>query len=797
MKRSSATSPFPLLLAGLAILAAFVFRVYRLNAQSLWYDEGVSAFMTGRGVTEILAAAAGDIHPPLYYLLLRGWAVLAGSSEFSLRFLSLFLGVVLVAMLYLLGREVASPREGAVAALLAALSPILVYYSQEARMYMLMATLALLSTLLLWRILAYEGHPSGRGSQRVLVVYVVATSALLYTQYFSFALLLFHNLYFAIRGRRFPASLWGRWAVAQGAIALLYLPWLSQVWGQVAAWQSSAPPVLLWPFVRDVFLAFTFGRSWPTVASPWAWFFLFLAGVGMAGLSWGQQRSKGNAPLFSLLFLLVPLAAMYLLSLRRPMPDIKLLLLALPPYLLLLGVGVVAVGRVVERLGLARARAALALAIPVAILAALAGALWSPLSALYFDPAYARDDYRGLARYIESSSSTGDAILLDAPGQREVFGYYYRGEVPFYALPLGRPADKERTVAELEAVAATHPRLWGVFWAAGESDPQGVVQGWLNQRGYQTQHRWFGGVQLVLYVFPGSGFAREDAPQTNFGDFIRLLRYRLEGGQPSATGGPSVVAGEALRLSLAWQAIGRVEGAYKVFTHLLDEDGLLWGQHDAEPGGGSRPTTTWAVGDRIVDNHGLPVLPGTPPGRYLVEIGLYATGTGERLPILGDGGKVVGDHLVLGSVEVRRPAAPPSLASLSPHRSAQVSVGPLRLVGYSLSLRGDTLSQERFRRGQEAQLTLFWQVVSPPQGDYPLALQLRDAEGHGTAVLLGRPLGGRFPTSHWEAGEVVRDQHLFPLSVGPGQYRLFLIVEDQAGKALAGDGLFLQKIEVE
>ena len=69
----------------LILLLATGLRFHRLAAQSFWNDEGNSARLSERSPRLIVEGTAGDIHPPLYYLLLRGWRALAGDSEFGLR----------------------------------------------------------------------------------------------------------------------------------------------------------------------------------------------------------------------------------------------------------------------------------------------------------------------------------------------------------------------------------------------------------------------------------------------------------------------------------------------------------------------------------------------------------------------------------------------------------------------------------------------------------------------------------------------------------------------------------------
>src|SRR5262249_50623929 len=86
-------------------------------------------------------------------------------------------------------------------------------------------------------------------------------------------------------------------------------------------------------------------------------------------------------------------------------------------------------------------------------------------SAYYFDPKYQRDDYRGLARLIAAAGAPGDGIILNAPGQAEIFGYYYKGDLPVYPLPRQRPLDLDATRGELNEILAHHSGVWLVLWA--------------------------------------------------------------------------------------------------------------------------------------------------------------------------------------------------------------------------------------------------------------------------------------------------------------------------------------------
>ena len=101
---------------------------------------------------------------------------------------------------------------------------------------------------------------------------------------------------------------------------------------------------------------------------------------------------------------------------------------------------------------------------------------------------------------IDALGRQGDASILDAPGQQEIFSYYYKGALPVYPLPRQRPLDPVATEAELAAILARHSRLFVVFWATGESDPQQVVESWLNTHAFKADDSWYGNVRLAIYA---------------------------------------------------------------------------------------------------------------------------------------------------------------------------------------------------------------------------------------------------------------------------------------------------------
>ncbi len=133
--------------------------------------------------------------------------------------------------------------------------------------------------------------------------------------------------------------------------------------------------------------------------------------------------------------------------------------------------------------------------------------------------------------------------------------------------------------------------------------------------------------------------ALQYAQTATLGGTARLLGYDL----PAATLSP----GEALSLTLYWQALAAEPRDLTVFVHLVDAEGQVRGQVDAWPAGGARPTSSWAPGEIIVDAHQVALDAAAPPGVYRLAVGLYDAATLARLPALDAGGQRCADDAVL------------------------------------------------------------------------------------------------------------------------------------------------------
>lgn len=230
-------------LAGILLLA-YALRLAGLTSESLWIDEGYSLALSGHSLGDVVRGTAADQHPPLYYLALWVWLGL-GRTIFSLRYLSVLIGTLGVAAGAWAGRALLGKRVGLLTGLLLACSPMHIWYSQEARMYILLALLTTLSVGLTWRIL----H-NGRG----WVWYALCTIPALYTHYFVAFVILAENLlvlaWVGLSGWQKSSGLSRKlllgWLGVQAVLGLAFVPWLPVAVYQTRFHQMSwvAPPSL-------------------------------------------------------------------------------------------------------------------------------------------------------------------------------------------------------------------------------------------------------------------------------------------------------------------------------------------------------------------------------------------------------------------------------------------------------------------------------------------------------------------------------------------------------------------------
>jgi uncharacterized membrane protein len=755
----------------LLTLLAFVLRVWRLDFQPLWWDEGWTVYFATSAAGEMIARTAIDIHPPFYYLLLHLWVAVAGPSAASVRFFSVLVGTASIPLLFLVGRHLFGQKAALIATLILAVAPFHIYYSQEARMYGLVTLLVLASTWCFLSIL--ERRETPRRDWPRWLLYVVATSLAMYTQYYAAFVPVAQTLFVLLRWRRHRGAI-GRWVGAQVALVVAYLPWLVYAGPKLVAYvgnklvKEGDLPVGLYTYFQDHLVAFSAGHlsaagyylSWAAVA------FAGLALLGViSGLSSFRRRSshegqEQDATLFTLLYLFVPVTLGYVINLRYPFtsPAIeRLFLLCAPAFYLLIAAGLTWL--------VSRFRAGWLTVLLVVGLSGLS------IADFYTVERYSGEDYRPLIQKVQALARTDDAVVAVHPWQIGYFRAYYEGDTPLlYLTPKEATdvtselwaADSARMASDLERLLAGHRFLWFPAHEALGRILESEVESYLFQQHYPVSSQWFSeSTRLLCYVANGESNLTEVG--ANFGDRVSLLAYGVAPRSAEAAWG-------TLFVDLHWRIDQPLDGTYKTALRLVDETGQVWAAEDREPWGGLRPFHEQPTGSELWDRQALLIPAGTPPGLYELRLGLYRLENGEWLDVLGERGDPQGVERTLAEIEVRVPEdSPPEEALFVQYPQAADFAGGLRSLGYSLG-------GQSFQPGDTLRVGLFWEARTDLQEDYDLLLSLEDAGGRTWASVEAPLATPGYPTSRWTAGELLRGQQSLTIPAGThsGRYRLVL-----------------------
>ncbi len=769
------------------LLVAYALRVFRLDFQGLWYDEAFSVYLAQFSLADITARTAADIQPPLYYYLLHFWIVLSSDREFALRFFSLFFGVLTVPLLFVTARRLFADRAVAlIASLLATLSPLYLWYSQEARMYTMITFLLLLSSYALLRALTPTPNLSRlrQGREQWWIVFALANITAVYTHYFAFVIIAFQVLYalaVSLKSKSILLRVFGSLA----AIVVAFLPWTPFViarFGEDASYWRGA--LKLDEAIRHIFINFTTGESVLEAQAQWiaaGWLGCLVVGLLVwAIITRGKNQAtklanhattqSPNHPItFLVLYLLVPLGLLLFLFSRNPKFNARYLMIASPPLFLLLGTGLAGL------LSLARRRNILVRIFAIALsLLAFSFLLFTSAYAdsnAYFDPAFTKASFREIARYIDDHIAPDEAIILTSGHMFPVFNYYYRGDAPTIRLPDDPTLNIDHvlgydTANVLNQTLAGKRGVWVVLWQDEVVDPNGFVPMLLTSQGKETkiQGTSFYQVRLRHWTLqPNAHFSATPEPGTprdaNFKNQVKLLGFDAPGPTPADVGAS---------FNLYWQSLDTFSDDYYVALRVVDAAGNVWGKQDRRPAGYNYPTTRWKKGENLFGAYTVPLLAGAPAGDYFVEVTFYTKSNESGLDVLAPNGAPIGKSVKIGPIPVLPAEKPATFLALNMQHTISQTIGPFTLLGYQLG-------RDKASAGESVPLTLYWRADTAPAKDFTLRVQFGD--------VLSEPLplaNTKFPTSQWRAGEVVHAQYSIsiPASAQPGTANLRVALSD-------------------
>ncbi|MBN1992587.1 MAG: glycosyltransferase family 39 protein [Anaerolineae bacterium] len=796
---------FPLLAIILWIALGLGLRLAWLGQQSLWYDEGVTWLLAEMGLPELVQWTAADIQPPLYYLL--AWlAVRAyGDSEWALRFPSVLFNILTLPALHTLARrlfQVQPPGKKTglltttyylLPAILFTCSPLMVYYSQEARMYTLLVGEATLAGYLLLKILA------PRPAARLLPAYALLAAAALYTHYFAAFLLIAHALYavFILWQRGWPKALVKPLLLTAGLIALLYLPWCSILLSRLGDDPSYWPGALkLNEALRKILISFSAGETvFEQTGRRLALGYLaILAGGGVWAIinrqvpqSAGQQ-TPNNRPspfisftahrsLFLLLWLLIPPALILLLSSQSPKFNPRYTMLSYPAFVLIL---TVALTQFLKTPGSSRLASSMShfilfyasrFLLTLCLLFICSTSFFS-LCNWFTDPRFAKDDFKALAQFVRERQTPDETVLLSSGHVFPVWAYYY-GWQNWTPLPQMERLNVRRVTdlsiaAEIAAAIKGKGGVWLVRWQDEVIDPNGVVPFWLNRIGRRPLDAGdFWGVGLEHW--------RLEANKTNL-----LSQSPIE--QPAPNQGYNFANRVDLlgltqlndnEIALFWVPRQPLPQDLLLTLNLTDEAGFGWAEETAvgRPGAYEYPPSRWPAGQVVLTRHQLAWRPGTPPGSYLIEVGLGQVNPPgqnfEGWDILDEQGRPQRRTARLGPIRLSHPVP---VQDIDPATEPLVDFRPV------VAIRRITLSAPTAEPGDRLLLTLLWQAGTANQTDPAIAFELLDAANQTFDLAFCPTSGCNFNLSRRQPGEMVLGQYWLdtPPNAAPGPATLRL-----------------------
>jgi mannosyltransferase len=479
-----------LLLTGLVAVALAV-RLIGLTRESLWYDEAYSVWISNMNIASLKLLWDWKIEFPLYYLLFYYWLRLFGQGEFAVRLFGALAGTAAVVPMYRLGKELFGRRVGVIAALLLAVSPYHIWYSQEVRMHSWAVLLTLLSLYAFWRVVR-------GGAWGWWLLHTAVTGLSLHLHYYIGWIVLAENAYYLVytwraRGGLFSREGWRAlrwWLLDQGIVLLIAIPAAavflarfvsSNDWGWLV--ESYHAPGLR--ELADLIGIYVLGTAFP--GPSWLRWGITLGVLALA--AWGMWRvyrkrvTEGTAWAglwLALAALGLPVSLIFILGQFAAVWVYRYLLLFIPGFLLLVAVGIARVPWAGVRLG---------------TLAALGLVCLYAWGGMYVGQH--KEDWRGVAAYITAHSGPDDLIVIMDEECRVPFNYYFgpagaRVEVSRFA----DNATLDQATTDIQAKLQGQ-RVWLVISHADGSGLEQRIEGLVGLASVPGPE--FVGIRLVVF----------------------------------------------------------------------------------------------------------------------------------------------------------------------------------------------------------------------------------------------------------------------------------------------------------
>ncbi len=727
----------------LMILFAWATRLYHLDSQSIWFDEGWSAYAAVQP-TLLAAADADPTNPPLYYMLLNLTTRGFGDSPFGLRVTSTFFGLLTVPLAFQLGRRLLGRQAGLYAAFLVGVSPLLWWASQEARMYTLLAVLVLIAALAWHQLLA-------RPDRRAWAALLLAETLLLYAHNTGPVIALWLNtvtLIVWLRRRRVDKPDWRLWVGGQLIVALAWLPWFLSRFVNVQAANSA---IASGPEIGPELLSRIWQAFW---TAPWEMvgreplgvgFAVFAVLIAVTLLPWRHVHGHWLIGHTALLICGLLLGLTYIGNELHG----RYLVMAAPLLLVALGAGIARLRWPVLRYGI----------VGVFVL----GLLTNILSAQ--NPLYQHDDARGMVKYYADTLTEADTVLAWSYADRYELVYYWdRLNVAARRVTLPEGADQDA----VEPLLPESGRVALNIWYTQRADYRAMLPCLLGHgsASLPTEFTTYGMSNRLYESLPQNLPETQGLEQPILHNGQAIVQVVAAGSLLEMTTERALCVPVELHISQALNADLRAA--------LIVRNAIGWdiAQESGIFATANQRTTSALMPGELAMAYVLLRLPyGAPPGDYEILLRVFDDLTAPSGYDMGDAaGHVTGKELSLGTWRVQ-PGADWAQVNRQTGLPQQVN----QPVNADLTLKAHNLPEEMtVQPGQDMRLELLWEGA----GTLP-DLILRTSDAGWEQVIAPQPGPRDTITLDWRTLRI-------PAEVGGGTASLSL-----------PDGTILTQIQID
>ncbi len=449
------------------LILAFLLRIYNLN-QSFWLDEAAQVIESTRSFTEQFQLAA-DFHPPLYHLILFFWMKF-GTSEIWVRLLSVLFGLGSIFSIYKIGSFLGNKKVGLITSFFLAISPYHIWYSQEARPYMLFVFISLVSTYLLLR--------------RNWLMYTISISLSLYSLYFAPFLILGHLVYIIYFHKNELINFIKRIMIA----FLVLIPWMPSFVNQLkvgtGGFFSGWTDVVSFSPIKSIpltFAKFVLGHGsfdnkilYGSIVAAVILLFVYCC-IRM----WKIKEGK-----ILLIIFFIPFIGSVATSFFIPILAPQRLLFLLPVFYLILAFGIEKSSRKIQTIGFI-----------LLMLISISGIIQ-----YYVSPYVQREKWREAVEFAEKNKDPKSVSLFVFPDPFAPYLWYRKNRIDAWGIAPDFTI-RDEDLEKLKLKIFDKNRIYLFQYLTGLTDPNGKTMNFLRSVGFsETEVKDFPGVGFI-YVY--------------------------------------------------------------------------------------------------------------------------------------------------------------------------------------------------------------------------------------------------------------------------------------------------------